>query len=459
MRSSQSRVDYGWLRGGVLLLTLILTLPPAIGWYRGWDGAVAAAEPGTGVNEIKAWTAEQLPGLINLYRHFHVHPELSLKEQETSAKFAAELKAAGCEVTTGVGGFGVVGLLKNGDGPTLMLRTDLDALPVVEQTGLAYSSQVKVKDSAGQEVGVMHACGHDIHMTTVIATVRYLANHKAAWRGTLMAIGQPAEERVLGAEAMLKDGLFERFPKPTFAIALHVDAALAAGKVGVRAGYSLANSDSIDITVKGKGGHGAYPHTTIDPIVQAADLVLALQTIVSREVKPTEPAVITVGSIHGGTKHNIIGDTCHLQLTVRSYSEEVRQQLFKAIERKAKAVAASYNAPEPKIVISDGTPALFNDQKLATRMEGLFRRTLGEEQVTLAEQSMGGEDFSRYGKAGVPILMYRLGTIEATRLARMEQLGQDPPSLHSPFFYPDAEPTLSTGVLTMVLSSLELLAK
>jgi hippurate hydrolase len=381
-----------------------------------------------------------------------------LQEKQTAERVAAELQAAGCDVTTGVGGHGVVAVLRNGDGPTLLMRADMDGLPVVEQTGLDYASVATATDPAGKAVGVMHACGHDVHMTVLIGAVRYLAGHRDRWRGTLVAIGQPAEERVRGARAMLEDGLFERFPRPTYGLALHVDSALAAGKVGVRSGYTLANSDSIDITVKGVGGHGAYPHTTVDPIVQAADLVLALQTIVSREVKPTEPAVITVGSIHGGTKHNIIGDSCQLQLTVRSYSDDVRTQLLAAIERKAKAVAASYRAPEPTITVAEGTPAVFNDRDLATRVGAAFRRVLGDERVTEAEQSMGGEDFSLFGRAGVPIVMYRLGAVEEPRLARYESLGRPPPSLHSATFFPDAEPTLGTGVLTLVTAAVELLA-
>lgn len=434
-------------------------LAPLAGLLVSWTlvapvSLATAAEPADGV---RRWTREQLGGLVEVYRDFHAHPELSLEEKTTAERLAKLWKEAGYEVTTGVGGHGVVALLKNGDGPTVMLRTDLDALPVVEQTGLVYASQVKVKDKSGADVGVMHACGHDIHITSLVGVARYLATHKSQWRGTVMLIGQPAEERVLGAQAMLDDGLFKRFPKPDFAVAQHVDAALAAGRIGIRAGYSLANSDSVDILVKGKGGHGAYPHTTVDPIVQAAELVLALQTIVSREVKPTEPAVITVGAIQGGTKHNIIGDTCRLQLTVRSYSDEVRKQLFDAIERKAKAVAAGARAPQPEIKVTDGTPALYNDDKLSQRMETLFRGAFGASNVEPAEQSMGGEDFSRYGKAGVPILMFRLGAVEAKRLERYKELGQDPPSLHSALFYPDAEPTLETGVTAMTISVLELL--
>jgi len=421
-------------------------------------GAEAKAEDTPSVASLRKWTRAELPKLVELYRHFHAHPELSLYEKETAAKLAAEWKAVGFDVTTGVGGHGVVGLLKNGAGPTVMVRTDLDGLPVIEQTGLAYASQVKVKDSAGNDVGTMHACGHDIHITGIIGVARYCAAHKDQWRGTLMLIGQPAEERVIGAKAMLDDGLFTRFPKPDIGLAMHCDSALAAGAVGCRAGYALANSDSVDVTLYGKGGHGAYPHTTVDPIVEAAQFILALQTIVSREIKPTEPAVITVGSIRAGTKHNIIGDRCELQLTVRSYSDEVRAQLFKAIERKAKGIAMSVGAPEPTIKITDGTPALYNDDKLNARIEGVFRRVFGEQQVTLGEQSMGGEDFSRYGKAGVPVVMFRLGTIEQKRLDRMKELGQDPPSLHSAIFYPDAEPTLETGVVAMASAVLEIMA-
>ncbi len=433
-----------------------LTLATAAETPAARSGAVASRNP---AEPVHAWTADEMPALVALYRHLHAHPELSLQEKETAARVAAELRAAGCDVTTGVGGHGVVAVLKNGDGPTLLLRADMDALPVVEQTGLEYASVAKATDPAGNEVGVMHACGHDIHMTVLIGAVRYLAGHRDGWRGTLVAIGQPAEERTKGARAMLQDGLFERFPRPTHGVALHVDAALAAGRVGVRPGYSLANTDSVDITVKGVGGHGAYPHTTIDPIVQSADLVLALQTIVSREVKPTEPAVITVGSIHGGTKHNIIGDSCQLQLTVRSYSDEVRKQLLAAIERKARGVAAAYAAPEPVIVVSEGTPAVFNDRDLARRLDAAFRRVLGDERVTEAEQSMGGEDFSLFGRAGVPIVMYRLGAVLESRLARYAALDRPPPSLHSATFHPDAEPTLATGIVTMVTAALEVLPR
>jgi len=405
----------------------------------------------------KPWVRANLDDLVSLYRHFHSHPELSFHEEETAKRLAEEWKSIGAEVTSNVGGHGVVALLKNGDGPTLMMRTDLDALPVVEQTNLTYASRVKVKNDAGVEVGVMHACGHDVHMANIVGVARYLAANKSNWQGTAMFIGQPAEERGAGAKAMLEDGLFKRFPKPDFAVALHVDSTLATGKVGYRPGYALANVDSVDITVRGQGGHGAYPHTTVDPIVQAAQLVVSLQTIVSREVKPLEPAVITVGSIHGGTKHNIIGNDCHLQITVRSSSDEVRKLLLSAIKRKAKAVAMGAGAPAPIVKISEGTPSLYNNDELAARLAKVFRRTIGEENVTSAEQTMGGEDFSRYGKAGVPILMYRLGSVEQRRLDRFKELGQKPPSLHSPLYYPDVEEALVTGVSSMSAAALELL--
>jgi hippurate hydrolase len=417
-----------------------------------------ALEPVTGsAEEPRQWAEANLDDLVALYRHFHCHPELSFHERESADRLAKEWTSIGATVTTGIGGHGVVALIANGDGPTLMLRADMDALPVVEQTGLEYASKVKVKDASGAEVGVMHACGHDVHMTNLVGVVRYLAGNKDRWRGTLMLVAQPAEEYGAGALAMLGDRLFERFRKPDYALALHVAAALPTGSVGYRAGYSLANVDSVDVTVRGRGGHGAFPHTTIDPVVQAAELVLSLQTIVSREVDPIHPAVITVGSIHGGTKHNIIGNTCHLQLTVRSSSDEVRKQLLTAIQRKAKAVAQGTGAPEPTVQVTAGTPVLWNDEKLVERIVPVFRRVLGADQVVESDFCMVGEDFSRYGRAGVPIMMFWLGAVEPKRLARYEQLGQQPPSLHSPLFYPDVEQTLVTGVTAMAGAALELL--
>jgi hippurate hydrolase len=438
---------------------LVFVVAAAAAFGSSLTGGAGEAPPAAATDgSIRAFAKAEVPALLELYCHLHAHPELSLQEKETAARMAEEFAKAGFEVTTGIGGHGVVGIMRNGAGKTVMLRADLDALPVVEKTLLPYASQVRVKDAEDNDVGTMHACGHDVHMTSLVGAARYLAAHKDQWRGTLMLVGQPAEERVMGAKAMLDDGIFTRFPKPDFALALHCDAALAAGLVGCRAGYALANTDTVEVTLHGRGGHGAYPHTTIDPIVEAAQFVLALQTIVAREVKPTEPAVVTVGSIRAGPTFNIIGDRCDLQMTVRSYSDEVRAQLLAAIERKAKGIALAAGAAEPTIRVIPGTPALYNDDALNARVESVFRRIFGAERVTLGEQSMGGEDFSRFGKAGVPIVMFRLGTVAPGRLERMVERGQDPPSLHSAVFYPDPEPTLETGVVALASAAVDLLA-
>lgn len=412
-----------------------------------------------GAEKPSQWVAENLDSLVSLYKHLHQNPELSFEEEQTAERLAGELRALGAEVTPGIGGHGVVGILRNGEGPLLMLRADMDGLPVSEETGLVYASQVTVEEDDGTSVGVMHACGHDIHMTNLIGVARYLAENKDTWQGTVMFVLQPAEERGAGAKAMLEDGLFERFSQPDFALALHVDSTLPTGKLGYRAGFALANVDSVDITMYGRGGHGAYPHATIDPVVEAAQLVVDLQSIVSREIAPTDPAVITVGSIHGGTKHNVIGNECHLQLTVRSYTDEVRKHLLEAIERKAKAVAASFRAPEPKVDISEGTPAMRNDEDLVQQVLPSLGRAIGEDNLVPAEPSMGGEDFSRYGRAGVPIFMFRLGSVDAQRLAGYERIEQPPPSLHSALYYPDVEPTLTTGVTAMATAAVDLLSK
>ena len=410
-------------------------------------------------DDLPAWLDSHMPDLVQVYQHFHQNPELSFHEEQTAARLAIELKQAGFETTTGVGGHGVVALLKNGDGPTVMFRSDLDGLPVTEETGLAYASKVMTKNDEGVSVGVMHACGHDIHITNLIAIARYMASHRHDWQGTLMLLGQPAEERVDGAVAMLKDGLYTRFPKPQFALALHVDSELATGKVGFRAGYALANSDACDITMKGRGGHGSKPEACIDPIIQAAQLVVDLQSIVSREVSPLEPAVVTVGAIHGGTKHNIISDTCHLKLTLRSYSPEVRKLLRDAVERKAQAVAASHRAPAPEVVFDEGTSAVFNDEGLVARVVGGFVTELGKDHVVPADRVMGAEDFGEYATGGVPIFMFRLGTVPAAQLEEYRKAGTPPPSLHSSKYFPDPEPTLRTGLRASVAAIQELMPK
>ncbi|QRK07884.1 amidohydrolase [Archangium violaceum] len=436
------------------LLALVLA---ATTWA---PGAARAANATKTASPVLQGLDGLYPELDALYRELHQNPELSLQEEKTAAKLAGRLRKLGFEVTEKVGGHGVVALLRNGKGPTVMLRTDLDGLPVEEKTGLPYASQAKAKDDAGQSVSVMHACGHDVHMTSWLGTATLLARSKDRWRGTLMMVGQPAEERGSGARRMLEDGLYKRFPKPDFAVAIHNSATAASGTVEYVSGYALANVDSVDITLYGKGGHGAYPHTTVDPIVLAARTILSLQTLVSREKSPLEPAVVTVGSIHGGTKHNIIPDEVKLQLTVRSYKPEVRKQLLSAIERVVNAEAMAANAPrKPDVAVTEGTPATYNDPELTKRLIGAVTRVLGAENIREAQPVMGGEDFSEYGLAGVPAVMLWLGTVEPKRLAEARAAGATLPSLHSPLFAPDRERTLRTGVTTLTTSALELLAR
>lgn len=401
--------------------------------------------------------------LEKLYRHYHLHPELSFHEQETAQRMAAELRQLGFEVTENIGGYGVVGVLRNGAGPTVLVRADMDALPIVEDTGLPYASDVTAKDDAGNEVGVMHACGHDVHMTVWAGTARQLAERKDAWKGTLVFIGQPAEERGGGAKAMLEDGLYERFPLPDHAIALHVSAGMEAGKVGCRGGYSLANVDMMDITVYGQGGHGAYPHTTKDPVLLASRIVVALQTVVSRELSPLEPAVVTVGSIHGGTKGNVIPNEVSLELTLRSYTDEVRATIIDRIKRICQGVAMSAGLKEsqyPKVELRDEfTPATYNDPKLAERLQAVFVKALGEDRTLAVDPVMGGEDFGRYGRTAeeVPIFMFWLGAVGSDTIAAAERGELNLPSLHNSGFAPDPEPTITTGVVAMTAAVLDLL--
>lgn len=404
----------------------------------------------------------EINDLIALYQHLHTHPELSLQEEQTAARMVAELTKLGFEVTTKVGGHGVVGVLKNGAGPTVMVRTDLDALPVAEQTGVPYASKVRVRDRFGNDTGVMHACGHDVHMTSWVGTARTLVALKDRWSGTLVFVGQPAEEIGVGARAMLEDGLFKRFPKPDYCLALHCDAQLPVGQIAYSEGLALANVDTVDVTVKGKGGHGASPHSTVDPIVLAARIVLDLQTIVSREVNPTDPAVVTVGSIHGGTKHNIIPSEVKLQITVRTTKDSVRDHVLKAIDRICKSAAEGARAPAPevKVNLEEFTPSTVNDVKLTRRVTGLFRELLGEENVKERPPIMGGEDFGRFGKDGTPICIYFLGTIPRERYDEGQMPGGPIlPSLHSDRFAPLPEPSIRTGVRTMTLAVTDLMPK
>ena len=387
------------------------------------------------------------PEVQGLYIDLHEHPELSLHETQTAAKLAAQLRQHGYEVTEKIGGTGIVGILRNGEGPTIMLRTELDGLPVEEKTGLPYASKVTTKDDAGREVHVMQACGHDVHMAAWIGTADVMAKTKNQWRGTLMLVGQPAEERVMGAKAMIADGLFTRFPKPAVGVALHTTNSLPAGMVGVTPEYASSNSDSVVITVFGRGGHGAKPETTIDPIVIAAKLVIGLQTIVSREIKPGDPAVITVGYIQGGTKANIIPDQVELGLTVRSYSDNVRKHLLSAIERVAKAEAESANAPQPpSIRVVESTGAMYNDPKLSEELSHVLQQALGAENVRSLPPNMTSEDYSEFEHAGVPSFYFPAGVASPDKFKEAAARGVDLPSNHSPFFAPDMEPSLKTAV-------------
>jgi len=403
------------------------------------------------------------PKLQGLYEDLHSNPELSFQEKETSARVSAWLRNIGFEVTENVGGYGVVGLLRNGAGKTILVRTDMDALPIKEETGLHCASKVIAKDDAGNEVSVMHACGHDVHMTVWCGVAQLLSEMKEQWKGTLIFIAQPAEERGAGAELMMEAGLYTKFPVPDYCLALHVSAQQPVGTVGMCSGYAMANVESVDITVFGEGGHGAYPHTTIDPIVLSSQIILALQTIVSREVKPIEPAVVTVGSIHGGTKHNIIPNEVKLQLTLRSYSDKVRAQLLDAIRRKCNGLAQAAGLPPekyPAITIgTESVKSLYNDPELARRLTEIFRSTIGSEHVWDVEPVMGAEDFSVYGRTepNPPICMYWLGAVERERFRRASAEGTSLPSTHSAQFAPDAKPTITTGVITMTAAVLELM--
>ncbi|MSU20098.1 MAG: amidohydrolase [Pedosphaera sp.] len=400
--------------------------------------------------------------LVALYKELHAHPELSYQEEKTAAQIADQLKEAGFEVTAKVGGHGVVGVLRNGAGPTILIRTDLDALPVKEETGLSYASQARTKDDKGNEVNVMHACGHDMHMTVFSGTARVLASLKDQWKGTLVMIGQPAEERVGGAKAMLAAGLFTRFPKPDYCLALHVNAQLPAGSVGYTEGYMLANVDGLNVTIRGVGGHGAWPHTTKDPIVLAAQTILALQTIVSRETQPGEPAVITVGSIHGGTKHNIIPDEVTLQLTLRSYSDEVRAHSIAAVKRITKGLAQAAGIPDNRLPIvaveNESSSATYNDPALTQRVVKSFQSWLGEQNTIREKPVMGAEDFGLFGRTEdkIPICMFWLGSVEPQRVQESKRSGQPLPSLHSSTYHPVPETTIKTGVTAMTAAVLEL---
>jgi amidohydrolase len=416
----------------------------------------------------------ELPSLLTIYKDLHTHPELSTHEERSAAIVAKELKAAGCEVTEKVGKYekpgmtcyGVIGVMKNGDGPTVAVRTDLDGLPVKEETGVPYASTVTTKNDAGQEVGVMHACGHDIHMSAFIGTARALGKLKDKWKGTIIFIGQPAEETVGGARALLKDGLYTRWPKPAYVLGLHDDAEIAAGQIGVTEGYCYANVDSVDVTVRGVGGHGAYPHKTKDPVVLAAEMITAWQTIASRENNPIDPIVITVGSIHGGTKHNIISDEVKMQLTVRTYKQEVRDRVLAAIERIAKGIATTAGLPPDRAPLvqvekEQYTPATYNNPELTKRVTAALKAAIGANNVVVKDPTMGGEDFSEYSMAdhSIPAFMFNVGAVDPAKAGEAKKTGAALPSLHSSKFAPVPEPTIRTGVIGMTSAVLDLMKK
>jgi hippurate hydrolase len=416
---------------------------------------------------------QNIASLVATYKALHAAPELSHHEEKTSALLAKELRALGYSVTDHIGkferpewtGFGIVAMMKNGAGPTVLVRTDLDALPVDEKTELPYASKVKTKNDAGQETSVMHACGHDIHMTTMLGVAKMMVALKDQWHGTLMLLGQPAEETIDGARAMLKDGLYTRFPKPDYAIALHDSPDFEAGQIGYVPGYSLASSTSVDIKIRGVGGHGSRPESTKDPVVLAAQVVMSLQTIVSRENSPLDPAVVTVGSIHGGTRYNIIPDEVNLQLTVRAYKEEVRQRILAAIERITKGVALAAGipadrAPIVKISETEVTTATYNDPVLTERVAGALIKALGQDKVVKASPVMGSEDFGYLSlDHQIPAMMFWLGASDPAKLQHSRETGTPMPSLHSALFAPVPEPTLRTGVKAMTTAVLELLKK
>jgi hippurate hydrolase len=407
----------------------------------------ACAQTPTAAKEVDS----VYPEAHSLYVDVHQHPELSSHETQTAEKLAGRWRSLGYEVTEHVGGTGVVAILKNGPGPTIMLRTELDALPVEEKTGLAYASKVRAKDDAGHDVPVAHACGHDLHMAAIYGTAAIMAGSKSSWHGTLMLIGQPAEETIGGAKGMIDDGLLKRFPRPDAAVAMHVENLLPAGQVGITPGIFDTNADSLRITIYGKGGHGSAPHTTVDPIVIASRTILALQTIASREVKPGEMAVVTVGYIQAGTKNNIIPDQAELGLTVRTYKTDIRKQVLAAIARITKAEAAAAGAPrEPAIVHDEGTDAVYNDPALAQRLRSPLEAALGKDNVVTQEPHTASEDFSYFVEQGIPGFYFSLGGADPGKYAQAKAAGTTLPSNHSSLFAPDVDPALRTGITAEV---------
>lgn len=428
----------------------------------------SASDPAAAVPQqsaIGGAIAKDMEGLMTLYRELHANPELSGQETATAAKLAKRLKAMKFDVTDKVGGTGVVAVLKNGSGPTLLIRADMDGLPVVEQTGLDFASKVRTKTPEGVETGVMHACGHDTHMTAFIETAKLLSTRKDEWKGTLVMILQPAEEIGKGARMMLEDGLYTRFPKPTHAIAFHDAANLPAGQIGYTPGYALANVDSVDIKVRGVGGHGAYPQTTKDPIVLGSRIVTTLQTLVSREQDPQDPAVVTVGSFQAGAKHNIIPDEALLLLTVRSYSDETRAKLIEGIKRISQGEAIAAGVPSDKMPVvtvqDEFTPSTYNPPEFAEEMAGVLKSHFPEGRIVKTPAVMGGEDFGRFYRADKSIksFIFWVGGVPADKMAAAQAGTATLPSLHSPFWAPQADQVISTASEALTVLALDILKK
>ena len=432
-----------------------------------WTGAAALALAMPAAAQTLGGEVErQMPSLMAIYQDLHTHPELSFMEVRSAGILAAEARKLGFKVTERVGGTGIVAVMENGPGPVVMVRADMDGLPVTEQTGLPGASKVRVTTKEGVETGVMHACGHDTHMAAWIGVARLMAANKAKWSGTLVMIGQPAEERGAGARMMLEDGLYTRFPKPEYVLAFHDAAQFPAGKIGYTPGYALANVDSVDILVKGVGGHGAYPQATKDPIVLASRIVGALQTLVSREISPLDSAVVTVGSFHAGAKHNIISDEARLQLTVRSYSDTVREHLLDGIARIAKGEAIAAGVPEDRMPVvtvqkDEYTPATFNTVDFTQEMAAFLKTSFGDDRVVQMPPVMGGEDFSRFGREDKSIksLIVWVGGVPHAEYDAAKKEGRTLPSLHSPFWAPDAPAVISTATEALTAMTKKLLAK
>ena len=433
-----------------------------------WTGVAALAlSMPAAAQELAPEVQKQMPSLLKIYRDLHANPELSFMEVRSAGILAAEARKLGFKVTEKVGGTGVVAVLENGPGPVVLVRADMDALPVIEQTGLPGASKVRVTTKEGVETGVMHACGHDTHMTAWIGTARLMAANRDNWSGTLVMIGQPAEERGAGARMMLADGLYTRFPRPQYALAFHDAAQFPAGMIGYTPGYALANVDSVDVLVKGLGGHGAYPQATKDPIVLASRIVTALQTLVSREISPLDSAVVTVGSFHAGAKHNIIPDEARLQLTVRSYTDEVRAKLLHGIARIAKGEAIAAGMPEDKMPVvtvekDEFTPAMFNTVDFTNEMAGFLKTRFGEKRVMQLPPVMGGEDFSRFSREenkDIKSLIIWVGGVPQAEYDAAKKEGRTLPSLHSPFWAPDAPVVISTATEALTAMAMKLMPR